>query len=122
MGVSVDPMCVGHVTACLQQQESAPPNAYGRTPVETDPPPALITPFLSHNRAKLDSNAALADFCTDLEAAVIETIESGSMTKDLAICVHGTTKVTPDQYLNTTAFMEAISTTFQQKRQAKSKM
>jgi isocitrate dehydrogenase len=37
----------------------------------------------------------------DLEAAVIETIEKGSMTKDLAICVHGTSKVTPDQYLNT---------------------
>jgi len=53
---------------------------------------------------------------------VIETIESGNMTKDLAICVHGTTKVTPDQYLNTEKFMEAIAATFQQKRQAKSKM
>jgi isocitrate dehydrogenase len=73
-------------------------------------------------RAKLDNNAALAEFCADLEAAVIETIEQGKMTKDLAICVHGTTKVTPDQYLNTEAFMEAISATFQQKRQAKSKM
>lgn len=31
-------------------------------------------------------------------------------------------QVTPDQYLNTEAFMEAISTNFQQKRQAKSKM
>jgi isocitrate dehydrogenase len=77
---------------------------------------------LSAYRAKLDSNAALAEFCSDLEAAVIETIESGKMTKDLAICVHGTTKVTPDQYLNTEAFMNAISDTFQQKRQAKSKM
>lgn len=76
---------------------------------------------LAH-RAKLDSNAALTEFCSDLEAAVIETIESGNMTKDLAICVHGTTKVTPDQYLNTEKFMEAIAATFQQKRQAKSKM
>jgi hypothetical protein len=32
-------------------------------------------------RAKLDSNAALAEFCSDLEAAVIETIEAGKMTK-----------------------------------------
>lgn len=73
-------------------------------------------------RAKLDSNAALTEFCADLEAAVIETIEAGKVTKDLAICIHGTTKVTPDQYLNTEAFMEAISATFQQKRSAKAKM
>merc|ERR1712127_678560 len=38
-------------------------------------------------RAKLDKNAALADFCAKLEAAVIETIENGSMTKDLAMCI-----------------------------------
>lgn len=29
--------------------------------------------------------------------------------QDLAICVHGTTKVTPDQYLYTNAFMDKIS-------------
>lgn len=40
-------------------------------------------------RAKLDSNAALGEWCLDLEAAVIDTIKAGSMTKDLAICVHG---------------------------------
>ena len=33
----------------------------------------------------------------DLEAAVIETIEASKFTKDLAICVHQTNKVTPDQ-------------------------
>jgi isocitrate dehydrogenase len=66
-------------------------------------------------RAKLDSNAELAEWCTALEAAVIETIEQGKMTKDLAICVHGTTRVTPDQYLNTEAFMNAISETFEKK-------
>ncbi|KAF8061307.1 hypothetical protein HT031_004398 [Scenedesmus sp. PABB004] len=69
---------------------------------------------LAH-RAKLDSNAALAEWCDALEAAVIATIEAGGMTKDLAICVHGTTKVTPDQYLNTEAFMDAISATFAKK-------
>lgn len=31
------------------------------------------------------------------------------MLQDLAICVHGTTKVTPDQYLYTNAFMDKIS-------------
>ena len=40
-------------------------------------------------RAKLDSNAELTEFCTDLEAAVIETIEADKLTKDLAICQHG---------------------------------
>ena len=44
-------------------------------------------------RAKLDGNAKLAQFSTDLEASVIETMEAGHYTKDLAICVHGTTKV-----------------------------
>lgn len=44
-------------------------------------------------RAKLDGNDALAQFATDLETSVIETIEAGHYTKDLAICVHGTTKV-----------------------------
>lgn len=66
-------------------------------------------------RAKLDSNAELTEWCNSLEAAVIETIEAGKMTKDLAICVHGTTRVTPDTYLNTEAFMNAISDTFEKK-------
>lgn len=43
---------------------------------------------LAH-RAKLDDNEELAKFCQDLEAAVIKTVEKGHMTKDLAICVHG---------------------------------
>ena len=46
-------------------------------------------------RAKLDDNEKLATFSHDLERAVIETIEAGFYTKDLAICVHGTTKVSP---------------------------
>ncbi len=65
-----------------------------------------------HYSAKLDNNAELARFCTALEAAVITTIEAGSMTKDLAICVAGTTRVPADSYLNTEAFMDAISATF----------
>lgn len=50
-----------------------------------------------------------------LEAAVIETIEAGKYTKDLAICVHGTTSVQPNQYLNTEPFMDAIVATFEAK-------
>ena len=33
--------------------------------------------------------------------------------QDLAICVHGTTKVTPEQYLNTIPFMDAIREDFE---------
>ena len=43
---------------------------------------------LAH-RAKLDGNEQLARFCSSLEEACIETIESGSMTKDLAGCIKG---------------------------------
>ena len=42
-------------------------------------------------REFLDGNKELVDFCKTLEQVCIETIESGKMTKDLAICIHGTT-------------------------------
>lgn len=46
-------------------------------------------------------------FAKNMEKAVIETVEAGHMTKDLAICVHGW-GVTEDQYLMTEAFMDEI--------------
>jgi len=61
---------------------------------------------LSH-RAKLDGNVALSKYCEHLEASVIETVESGYMTKDLAICIHGY-GVTDKDYLNTIPFMEKV--------------
>ncbi len=39
--------------------------------------------------AKLDNNAALAHFAQTLENVCVDTIESGFMTKDLALCVKG---------------------------------
>ena len=42
------------------------------------------------HRAKLDNNDALKTFCETMEASIIQTIEEGKMTKDLAICVKGT--------------------------------
>lgn len=41
------------------------------------------------HRAKLDNNPELTKFAESLEAVCIETIESGIMTKDLAICIKG---------------------------------
>ena len=66
-------------------------------------------------RGKLDDNQELIDFCTALEEGVLETIRAGHMTKDLAICVHNTTKVTPDQYLTTIPFMDEIASRLKKK-------
>jgi isocitrate dehydrogenase len=57
---------------------------------------------LAH-RAKLDSNAELAKFAATLEQVCIDTVESGVMTKDLALLVG------PDQkWLSTLGFLDAI--------------
>jgi len=65
---------------------------------------------LAH-RAKLDENAALEKFCSALEKVCIDTIESGKMTKDLAICTkNGDAKaVTRADYLNTFEFLDALA-------------
>jgi isocitrate dehydrogenase len=39
------------------------------------------------HRGKLDGNQALIDFAETLERVVVETVESGHMTKDLALLV-----------------------------------
>jgi isocitrate dehydrogenase len=58
---------------------------------------------LAH-RAKLDDNADLARFSTTLEKVCIDTVESGFMTKDLALLVG------PEQkWLSTSAFLDQIS-------------
>jgi isocitrate dehydrogenase len=62
-------------------------------------------------RAKLDSNADLARFSETLEKSVIDTVESGSMTKDLALCIHGD-KMTREHYLNTQEFLAKIAEDF----------
>ncbi len=55
------------------------------------------------HRAKLDDNAALANFANTLEKVIVQTVESGSMTKDLALLVG------PDQgWLTTMGFLEKI--------------
>jgi isocitrate dehydrogenase len=57
---------------------------------------------LSH-RAKLDGNTDLAKFASALEKVTIDTVESGFMTKDLALLVG------PDQkWLTTTGFLDRV--------------
>jgi isocitrate dehydrogenase len=60
-------------------------------------------------RGKLDSNQELINFSGTLEQACIKTVESGNMTKDLAVCIYGA-KVSEKNYLTTEQFMEAIDT------------
>ncbi|KAL0540846.1 hypothetical protein IC582_020863 [Cucumis melo] len=60
------------------------------------------------HRAKLDKNHRLLDFVQKLEASCIETVESGKMTKDLALLIHGP-KVSREFYLNTEEFIDAVA-------------
>lgn len=60
-------------------------------------------------RAKLDNNTELDKFATALEQVCVETVESGKMTKDLAIIVKGSNKVDHGaDYLYTEEFLDAI--------------
>ncbi len=58
-------------------------------------------------RGKLDDNQELINFADALEKVCIDTVESGQMTKDLALIVHGD-KLTKEHYLNTEEFLDAI--------------
>ncbi len=58
-------------------------------------------------RGKLDNNQELIAFCDALESVCVETIESGKMTKDLALCIHGK-NMRAEHYLNTEDFLNAL--------------
>jgi len=64
---------------------------------------------LSH-RGKLDGNDELIKFSETLEQVCIETVESGSMTKDLAILIDKNAK-----YLSTNQFLETINSNLKKK-------
>ena len=65
-------------------------------------------------RGMLDNNQELINFCKTLEAVCIETVESGKMTKDLAVCIHGN-DVKSNQYLTTEDFLTAIDNNLRSK-------
>src|SRR5205807_8161645 len=58
---------------------------------------------LAH-RAKIDNNAELAKFADTLEKVCVDTVESGSMTKDLALLVGA-----DQRWLSTTGFLDKVS-------------
>jgi isocitrate dehydrogenase len=58
---------------------------------------------LAH-RGKLDNNQALTDFALKLEKVVVDTVEGGQMTKDLALLVGD-----EQAWLTTEGFLEAVA-------------
>ena len=59
-------------------------------------------------RGKLDKNQELIDFANTLEQVCIETVESGKMTKDLAVCISGNKVLHGKDYLDTEEFLDAL--------------
>ena len=63
-------------------------------------------------RGKLDNNRELIQFCETLEKVCIETVESGIMTKDLALCIHGR-DLNENHYVNTETFLNSLDKNLQ---------
>jgi len=60
-------------------------------------------------RGKLDDNQELINFCNTLEQVCVETVESGVMTKDLAVCIHGNNVKHGEHYVYTEEFLDALN-------------
>jgi len=66
-------------------------------------------------RGQLDNNQELIHFSKALEEVCVETVESGIMTKDLAICVHGNKVQHGEHYVYTEEFLDALDANLQKK-------
>ncbi len=61
-------------------------------------------------RGKLDNNQDLVNFAQTLEKVCVQTVESGKMTKDLAVCAFGNNVKHGEHYLYTEEFLSALDT------------
>jgi isocitrate dehydrogenase len=68
---------------------------------------------LTH-RALLDDNKELKEFSQQLESACLDTIESGKVTKDLALLLNHS--ATSDDYLTTEAFLQEVKNSLELQR------
>lgn len=66
------------------------------------------------HRGKLDNNPELIRFSETLEAVCIDTVESGKMTKDLAMCIYGN-DTRSEHYLTTEDFLDALDQELQRR-------
>jgi isocitrate dehydrogenase len=64
------------------------------------------------HRGNLDNNKPLVQWGENLEKACVQAIESGSMTKDLALVISGGKPVSTKDYLTTDAFLDAVDREF----------
>jgi isocitrate dehydrogenase len=58
-------------------------------------------------RGQFDGNQELISFADTLERVCIETVENGTMTKDLALCIHGKDTLR-EHYATTQEFLAAV--------------
>jgi isocitrate dehydrogenase len=65
------------------------------------------------HRATIDNNEFLKTFVHDLESSVIQTVENGFMTKDLALIVNGTSELKRNQYCETIEFIKKVRETYE---------
>lgn len=65
-------------------------------------------------RGKLDENSDLINFAQTLEKVCVDMVEAGKMTKDLAVCIHGS-KTSEEHYLTTEDFLEVINQELKQR-------
>jgi len=77
-------------------------------PTSTNPIASIFawTRGLAH-RGKLDGNEALVHFCQTLEDVCVKTVESGRMTKDLALLIYGD-ELKQEHYLYTEDFLSEL--------------
>jgi isocitrate dehydrogenase len=66
-------------------------------------------------RGKLDGNAELMRFCDTLEKVCVDVVQSGKMTKDLAVCIHGSKVNHGEHYLYTQEFLDALDEELQKR-------
>jgi isocitrate dehydrogenase len=66
-------------------------------------------------RGQLDNNQELIRFSKALEEVCVETVESGIMTKDLAVCVHGNKVKHGEHYVYTEEFLDALDNNLQKR-------
>jgi len=78
-------------------------------PTSTNPIASIFawTQGLAH-RGKLDETPALTKFAQTLEKVCVETVESGKMTKDLAVSIYGN-NLPAGSYQNTADFLDTLA-------------
>ena len=82
-------------------------------PTSTNPIASIFawTRGLAH-RGRLDSNQPLVNFALKIEKVCVDTVESGLMTKDLALIIHGK-NLKKEDYLTTEGFLDALANRLQ---------